>query len=288
MNTIKMPMNKFLDIKFDKFLSKDYGKKCKIFKVMKEYLQLSKLIQHKYELHKQEEILLTKKKTPFIIGINGSISSGKSYYALLISDILRCFNPGKNIATLSTDNFIYSNKHLVKKKLFSQKGYPKSYNWKLLFKTLNKITKNESVKTPVYCQASSDIKVCKGAIIKKDVDILLIEGINILKPTCTKNFDRYLLSDYLDYSIYIYVGETILRKWFYKRLLEKRKVWKKNGTRKKLTKITKGKFHKFSNHIWTKYNKKNLEKFIRPYKYRADIIIHKNKNHNMSTIEFIL
>ena len=122
----------------------------------------------------------------------------------------------------------------------------------------------------------------------KNIDILILEGINIIRPNCKNNFDRYLLSDYLDYSIYIYVGETILRDWFYKRLLQKRKVWKKNGTRKKLTNISKGKFKKISNHVWTKYNKKNLEKFIRPYKYRTDVIIHNDKNHNFSTFEFIL
>lgn len=92
----------------------------------------------------------------------------------------------------------------------------------------------------------------------------------------------------MDYSIYFYVGEKILRKLFYKRLFAKRKVWKKNKTRKKLTNKSVSDFRKISNQIWTKYNKRNLEEFIRPYRYRADVVIYKNKNHNLTNLEFVL
>ena len=56
-------------------------------------------------------------------------------------------------------------------------------------------------------------------------------------------------------------------------------MWKKNKTRKKLTNKSVSDFSKISNQIWTKYNKRNLEEFIRPYRYRADVVIYKNKNH---------
>ena len=282
MNTIKIPINKFLDIKFNKILlkkSKSNLKMCKNKKNNKEYIQLCKLIQYKYENYCEENILIKNKKTPFIIGINGSISSGKSYAAKIICDTLKCLNRNKKVHILSSDNFIYSNKYLHNKNIFDQKGYPKSYNWKLLFNVLNKITKNKKVKTPFYDQSISDIKYGKKVSIPANTDILILEGINILKPTCSDNLDRYLLSDYLDYSIYFYVGENILRKWFYKRLFEKRKIWKKNKTRKNLTKKTIPEFRKFSNKIWTKYNKKNLEKFV---------IIYKNKNHELTNLEFVL
>jgi len=291
MNTIKLSMNKFKDINFNKILSKKSKsnlKKCKNKTNNKEYIQLCKLIQYKYEQYCEESSLITKKKTPFIIGINGSISSGKSHAAKIIQNILKCLNSNKRVHILSSDNFIYSNKYLHNKKIFDQKGYPKSYNWKLLHKVLNQITQNKKVKTPFYDQTISDIKYGKKNAIPLNIDILIFEGVNILKPSCNDNLDRFLLSDFLDYSIYFYVGEKILRKWFYKRLFAKRKVWKKNKTMKKLTKKSVPEFRKISNKIWNKYNKKNLEEFIRPYRYRADVVIYKNKNHDLTNLEFVL
>jgi|TARA_R110002074_G_scaffold292766_1_gene464456 type I pantothenate kinase len=291
MNTIKLSINKFMNIKFNKIISKKSKsnlKKCKNKTNTKEYIQLCKLIQYKYEQYCEESSLLTNKKTPFIIGINGSVSSGKSHAAKIMKNILKCLNGNKRVHILSSDNFIYSNKSLRDKKIFDQKGYPRSYDWKLLHKVLNQITQNKKVETPFYDQTISDIKYGKKIAIPANIDILILEGINILKPSCRDNLDRFLLSDYLDYSIYFYVGEKILRKWFYKRLFAKRKVWKKNKTRKKLTNKSVSDFRKISNQIWTKYNKRNLEEFIRPYRYRADVVIYKNKNHNLTNLEFVL
>ena len=71
--------------------------------------------------------------------------------------MLKCFNPHLKIGLLSTDNFIYPNKVLKKKGIFDQKGFTPSYNWELLFKTLEKIKGNRKVIIPYYSQNLSDI-----------------------------------------------------------------------------------------------------------------------------------
>ena len=190
---------------------------------------------------------------------------------------------------ISTDNFLYSNKILQHKKIFDKKGFTESYNWRLLFKTLKNIKKNKAVSFPYYSQNLSDIQSSKKHL-PANLNILIIEGINLLKPTCNNLSEnlckRLLLSDYIDYSIYIDTSEENLKNWFYKRLVKKKTLWKRKKIKKNLTRKNKKEFKKFSNDIWDKYNSPNLKENINPFRYRSDLIIHKTRNYSIDFIEF--
>ena len=255
----------------------------------KMYLQLAILIWHLSKNKKEtDHSLKVKKHTPYIIGINGSISSGKSYLAHYMTALFKCLPNHPKISILSTDNFIYTNKQLKRKKLMKEKGFPSSYNWKLLFNSLERLRDNKKISVPTYNQDISDIDPHHRTHISKNQDFIIVEGINLFKPTCQDDLDRFLLSDYLDYSIYITTKETFLKKWFYKRLTEKVKRWKKLGRKNKMTrKNTKG-LKNFSNRVWQRYNKVNLIEFIRPYKYRANVIITQDMEHRILSLAFRL
>ena len=253
----------------------NYGKKDKIYK------KITDVLWNYYNVETELDRRITKKNVPFIIGINGSVSSGKSAAAKQLVDMLQKKPQKTRVALLSTDNFLYKNNILEKKGIMNEKGFPKSYNWGLLFKTLKAIKNNRKVKIPIYNQNKSDIDT-KMVTIPSHIDILVVEGINILRPYCKNKLDRFLLSDMLDYSIYINASETNLKKWFTKRLEEKKKI-KRNTTRKK-----RKEFSAFAHKIWTKVNRVNLYKYIYPYRCRSDMIIHKNSKHAISSIELRL
>jgi type I pantothenate kinase len=273
MNFVKVNKKKFLSIEFKKKSNKNCKKKHPLF-----ITQLSELLQLFYDENTSNESLFTKKRAPYIIGINGGVSSGKSMLADELYHILKCFNPELNVGMISTDNFLYSNKILQHKKIFDKKGFTESYNWRLLFKTLKNIKKNKAVSFPSYSQNLSDIHSAKKHL-PANLNILIIEGINLLKPTCNNLSEnlckRLLLSDYIDYSIYIDTPEENLKNWFYKRLVKKKTLWKRKKIKKNLTRKNKKEFKKFSNDIWDKYNSPNLKKNINPFRYRSDLIIHK-------------
>ena len=67
--------------------------------------------------------------------------------------------------------------------MYEQKGYTPSYNGTLLFNTLEKIKNNEEVTIPMYSQDISNIHSTKKLKFGKDFDILIIEGINLLKTS---------------------------------------------------------------------------------------------------------
>jgi len=279
MNFIKMTKKKFMSINFLK-----HGRKS-------IYDQLSKLLIMLYTSNLTSESYLTNKKSPYIIGINGSISSGKSFISKDLMSSLKRLNPKLNIGLLATDNFIYSNKILKKKKIFNKKGFTESYDWKLLFKTLKNIKINQAVSFPFYSQKLSNINTGKKLYLPANLDILIIEGVNLLKPTCnitpSENLcRRLLLSDYIDYSVYIDISEENLRKIFQKRLVAKKTLWKKMKIKKKLTRKNKKEFKQFSNAIWDKYNSTNLEQNIYPFRYRSDLIIYKDVFHKIKFLEF--
>jgi hypothetical protein len=77
-----------------------------------------------------------------------------------------------------------------------------------------------------------------------------------------------------------------LKKWFYKRLVKKKTLWKRKKNKKNLTRKNKKEFKKFSDDIWDKYNSPNLKKNINPFRYRSDLIIHKTINYSIDFIEF--
>ena len=281
----------FVKLNTKKFLSIDFKHKHNNCSNCMVIGQLSSMLESFYGENLDNESLLTKKRTPYIIGINGSVCSGKSYIAEEIKKILKCSNPQLTIALLSTDNFIHTNKKLIKMNKFAEKGFTSSYDWALLFKTLKKIKKNKEVKTPYYSQDASDIHKTKKLRIPANVDILIIEGINLLKTTCntspSKNLCRkLLLSDYIDYTIYLETPEKNLKKWFYSRLVKKKTMWRKKKIKSAITRKTKREFKKFSNKIWDTYNSSNLKTNINPFRHRSDLIIHINKTHQISILEF--
>ena len=291
MNFVKITPSKFNAINFNVILSKttNYNsKKCN--KTTLFVTQLSKFIQLIYNENIKNESLLTTKRAPYIIGINGGVSSGKSYLAEEMERVLKCINHKLKIGLLSTDNFIHSNKILNEKKLFPKKGFTESYDWRLLFKTLKSIKKNNAVTIPYYSQNLSDIHPTKHLKLPNKLDILIVEGINLLKPTCKslkKNLcKKLLLSDYIDYSIYIDAPEKNLKNWFHKRLVKKKTLWKKKRIKKNLTRKNKKEFKKFTNDIWDKYNSPNLKKNINPFRFRSDMIIHMNNLHKIDFLEF--
>ena len=251
------------------------------------YIQLALLLEHLYQNRKKTfKFIGDKKHTPYIIGINGSVSSGKSTFAQYLAALLRCLPNKPKVSVLSTDDFIYSNKVLKKKGLMAQKGHPVSYRWPLLFASLQRLKENKRISIQQYNQQLSDIDPRKKMQIQKNQEFIIVEGINLLKPTCQEDLDLFLLSDYLDYSIYIATKEKNLRYWFYKRLTRKAKLWKKRGIRKDITRKNRGALRTFSNKIWRNYNKVNLLQFIRPYKYRADLIITQDRNHQVKSLAF--
>ena len=136
---------------------------------------------------------------PFIIGISGSVAVGKSTTARLLQILLkRCYS-NLHVQLMTTDGFLYPNSELEKRRLMSRKGFPESYNMKLLCDFLSDVTSGkENVYYPLYSQELSDIVPGKYGVISQP-DVLIIEGINTLQLPPN---GVVVTSDFFDCSIY--------------------------------------------------------------------------------------
>lgn len=141
---------------------------------------------------------------------------------------------------------------------------------------------NRAVDIPLYDQTVGDIHGVQHVCCCK-CDIIIIEGINVLKP-CRTLFDRTLLSDFLDFSMFVDAPTSVLRGWFYNRLLEKRATHIAFGHDSVLIQQTNKQVKDFANHIWQTVNQVNLDNNIEPYKHRANVRVMHRSDHSICAV----
>ena len=226
------------------------------------------------------------KPAPFVIGVNGSIASGKSYFS---KKLAASFPRKMKVMVLSTDDFIFSNARLKRKKLMSQKGWPASYNWPLVFDTLAKIKSRKPVTgLTKYNQMISDIDPKLKYKIPSNLDVVIIEGINTLQTRVSKKYNQ-LLTDFMDYTVCIYAKEKYIYDWWFERIQKKMKGWRRDGIKEHLTSKTPAQLRTWASSIWNKINRPNIKRNITPMCVnRADLIVTKTKTHGIKHLDFKL
>lgn len=259
------------------------------------YLPLSRLIslyvEATQELHRASTRFLgaDDRKVPYIIGVAGSVASGKSTTSRILQALLRRWPSSPKVDLVTTDGFLFSNRVLDEKQLAERKGFPESYDRAALLKFLSDIKSGKpDVQVPVYSHLIYD--VVEGQFIWVDrPDILIVEGLNILQPGELPKSGKPIVfaSDFLDFSIFIDAAEADLTAWFMERF-----------RRLRVTAFADPKsfFHRFSQMsteeaeafgmwAWTEINLPNLRDNIQPTRSRADLVLTKAASHAVERVE---
>ncbi|AZZ60530.1 type I pantothenate kinase [Oenococcus sp. UCMA 16435] len=210
----------------------------------------------------------------FVIAVTGSVSVGKSTISQQLADELKKSFPGLTTSVVSVDSFILSNEELKSRGIFSEKGFPKSYDLKALSSALSKLKDGANeILIPVYSQAINNIAAGEFETIKKP-KILIVEGV------CAFRIDNY------DLSIYVDANEKLVYQWFLKRTLSFIRNSKEdpNNFYYQFSKMPILEIMPAINQTWEQTDLKNLTEFIKPMESKADIIIHKTKGHRIDKI----
>jgi type I pantothenate kinase len=169
--------------------------------VKRIYLSLSRLLSAHVEtsqlLFRQRQAFfnaLDVVKTPFIIGIAGSVAVGKSTTARVLKELLARWPSSPKVDLITTDGFLLPNEVLRRDNLMERKGFPDSYDVGALLRFLSGIkSAQRNIRAPVYSHLTYD--VIPGEFVTIDrPDILIFEGINVLQPGSCRRTARSCLS----------------------------------------------------------------------------------------------
>lgn len=220
-------------------------------------------------------------KTPFIIGVAGSVAVGKSTTARILQALLSRWPDHPNVALVTTDGFLYPNAVLESKGIMNRKGFPESYDGKKLLKFVMDVKSGvPRVDAPVYSHTSYDI-VPNEVQTVDNADILILEGLNVLQTGKKKTKTSVFVSDFFDFSIYLDADTKQLETWYVNRFLTLRDTVFKNPDSyfQRFASLNDEEAIETATGIWQNINQKNLKKNILPSRGRAKLILKKGNQH---------
>ena len=254
------------------------------------YLPLSRLLNlyvtEAQRLHSVTSEFLGEraKRTPFIIGVAGSVAVGKSTVARLLKEMLSRWPSTPRVELVTTDGFLYPNAELERRNLMHRKGFPESYDRLALLKFVADIKSGvERVSAPVYSHLSYDI-VPGAEVVIESPDVVIVEGLNVLQPPVMGQ--EVALSDYFDFKIYVDADVDSVTQWFIGRFEQLREGAFTNP---------KSYFHRYAempfeqalaraNEIWRTINLPNLIENIQPTRSRATLVLQKGSDHVVQSV----
>lgn len=258
------------------------------------YLPLSRLLNLIVGARQQRGVVLNKflgnhqSGSPYIISIAGSVAVGKSTTARILQALLKQWPEHPKVDLVTTDGFLYPLTELKRKGLLQRKGFPESYDTKMLIDFVSSVKSGqEQVEAPLYSHIIYDRLPDTRQIIEKP-DILILEGLNVLQTGLDSPVDirRPFVSDFVDFSIYVDADESLLKDWYIERFLQFRSgaFADENSYFRHYASLDDDSARDIAAQIWDSINGPNLRMNIQPTRERAHLILQKGEDHLMNRV----
>lgn len=231
---------------------------------------------------------LKERRTPFVIGVAGSVAVGKSTTSRLLQELLRRAPGNPKVDLVTTDGFLHPNAELERRGLMERKGFPESYDRRALLRFITKVKSGSPrVEAPVYSHLIYDI-VDDERIVVERPDILIVEGLNVLQPARVDNRGRSgaAISDFFDFSVFVDAAEVDIKRWFIDRFMTLRDTAFRDERSffRRFTELDDEEAPRMASQVWDTINGPNLRLNIAPTKVRATAILRKGPDHTVGTI----
>jgi type I pantothenate kinase len=271
------------------------GDQLDLDEVQQVYLPLSRLLSLRVTAarrlyRKQEEFLHQPQppRTPFVIGLAGSVAVGKSTTARVLQQMLAHWDEHPNVALVTTDGFLHPNAELERRGLLERKGFPESYDRRALLRFVVDIKSGkDEVEAPTYSHLVYDV-VPDEKVVVRHPDIVILEGLNVLQPARGREDGRagLALSDFFDFGIYVDAATTDIREWYVERFLRLRRTAFADPASyfRRYAALSADQATETARQIWDTINGPNLEQNIKPTRSRATLVLRKARDHSVQYV----
>jgi len=258
------------------------------------YLPLSRLLTFYAEaaerLHAvtSDFLLERPQRTPFVIGVAGSVAVGKSTTSRILREMLSRWPSTPRVALVTTDAFLHPNAELRRRGLLHRKGFPESYDRRALLRFLAEVKGGKAeVTAPVYSHLSYDIVPGERILVSRP-DVLIVEGLNVLgaPPLRPMGGTGMAVSDFFDFSVYVDARVSHVEKWYVERFLKLRETAfaDPDSYFHRYAALSDAEAEATALTIWQTINGPNLVENILPTRQRASLIIVKGEDHSVRKV----
>jgi type I pantothenate kinase len=227
-------------------------------------------------------------RVPFVIGLAGSVSVGKSTVSRLLQALLSRWPTHPQVDLITTDGFLLPQRELVARGLVHRKGFPESYDLRRLVRFMADVKAGlPEVSAPVYSHFAYDIVPGELQVVRQP-DIVIVEGLNVLQTGSGRDGrpPSMFVSDFFDFSIFIDANEADIEQWYVERFLQLRETVFTNPS---------SYFHRYSalavdeatetaRTLWRSINLVNLRENVLPTRDRAYLVLVKGRDHAVRTV----
>lgn len=256
------------------------------------YLPLSRLLslyvaatQGLFKATQRFLLAENEQKTPYIIGVAGSVAVGKSTTARVLKALLSRWPNTPKVELVTTDGFLLPNAELARRGLMERKGFPESYDTAALLRFLADVKAGKpAVRAPVYSHLVYDVVEGEGVVVDRP-DILILEGLNVLQPGRLPRDGEAIpfVSDYFDFSVYLDADEDDIHHWYINRFMTLRQTAFRDPRSffRKFAELTEAEALQTAERLWSRINLPNLRENILPTRPRASLILRKGSQHRI-------
>jgi type I pantothenate kinase len=227
-------------------------------------------------------------RTPFIVGVAGSVAVGKSTTARVLQALLARGAGAPKVALVTTDGFLLPNARLAERGLMARKGFPESYDTRSLLRFLSAIKAGiPRVEAPVYSHLVYDV-VPGATVAVEQPDVVIVEGLNVLQPARLPRHGEHVpfVSDFFDFSVYLDADESLLRAWYVERFMRLRETAFRDPQSyfARYAALDEREARETACRLWDTINLVNLRENILPTRQRARLILRKGASHQIAEV----
>jgi type I pantothenate kinase len=213
----------------------------------------------------------------FVVGLTGSVASGKSTLARQVTEQLA---DKLSVDMASTDGFLFPTAVLEERDLMHRKGFPESYDTASMAAAIESLRSGEAT-FPAYSHITFDIDP-SGARTLPAPDIMILEGLGFTAPSPPPR-----KIDQPDVLIYLDAKLEDLERWYLDRFL---RFWRaaeddRTSFYAQFLHMTEPELIAFAKSVWAGINLPNLENHILPLRDTADIVVKKDASHRIEIME---